>query len=309
MLKVVIRSLHRLVAFGLMIGPFAVPAEAQTPTDHLWDAINGQDVAALRAAVADGADVNAPNPEGRVPLYRALVLQRQPLVEALLELGADANAKDHHGDPLLIIAMSVGSADGALALIHAGADANARDTIGKSAMYYAINMQQPEIVTALINAGADVNASSDPTDVNDPTQPLFLAIKTGQLGVTRQVIAAGADVNARDAKGSVPLHRAVLARPDDIMLGMVAALLDAGADANAMRPKGGAPLHNLAFGGGDLRPETLIQITTLFAQHKANLNLPAEFDGATPLDVAKAKGNQPAINALTSLGAQCKLNC
>jgi ankyrin repeat protein len=305
----VTRLFHRLVTLGLMIGPFAAPAEAQTPADHLWDAINGQDVAALRAAVAEGADVNAPNNEGRVPLYRALVLQRQPLVEALLELGADANAKDHHDDPLLIIAMSVGSAEGALALIHAGADANARDTIGKSAMYYAINIRQPEIVTALIKAGADVNAPSDPTDVNDPTQPLFLAIKTGQLGVAQEVIAAGADVNARDAKGSVPLHRAVLARPDDVTVGLVTALLDAGADANAMRPKGGTPLHNLAFGGGDLRPETLIKVATLFAQHKANLSLPAEFDGATPLDVAKAKGNQAVIDALTSLGAQCKLNC
>src|SRR5690348_3305245 len=129
--SLIARLFRRLVTLGLMIGPFAVPAEAQTPSDRLWDAINGQDVAALRAAAAEGADVNAPNSEGRVPLYRALVLQRQPLVEALLELGADANAKDHHGDPLLIIAMSVGSADGALALIKAGADANARDTIGK----------------------------------------------------------------------------------------------------------------------------------------------------------------------------------
>jgi len=307
--SLIARLLHRFVTLGLMIGPFAAPAEAQTPADHLWGAINGQDVAALRAAVAEGADVNAPNNEGRVPLYRALVLQRQPLVEALLELGADANAKDHRGDPLLIIAMSVGSADGALALIRAGADANARDTIGKSALYYAINMQQPDIVAALIKAGVDVNAPSDPTDAGDPTQPLFLAIKSGQLGIAQQVIAAGADVNARDAKGSVPLHRAVLARPDDVLLGLVAALLDAGADANAMRPKGGAPLHNLVFGAGDLRPETLIQVTTLFAQHKANLNLPAEFDGATPLDVAKAKGNQAAIDALASLGAQCKLNC
>ncbi len=89
----VARLFHRLVTLGLMIGPFAVPAEAQTPGDRMWDAINGQDVAALRAAVAEGADVNAPNDEGRVPLYRAIVLQRQPLVDARLELGANANAK------------------------------------------------------------------------------------------------------------------------------------------------------------------------------------------------------------------------
>lgn len=303
------RFFHRLVALALMIGPFAVPAEAQTPTDRLWDAINGQDVAALRAAVAEGADVNAPNAEGRVPLYRAVVLQRQPLVDALLELGADANAKDHHGDPLLIIAMSVGSSDGALALIRAGADANGRDTIGKSALYYAIKEQQPDIVAALIAAGADVNAPSDATDAGDPTLPLFLAIKLTDLSIVQQVLAAGADVDARDAKGSTPLHRAVLARPDDYLMALVTALLDAGADPNAMRPKGGAPLHNLIFGGGDLQPATISQITSLFAQHRADLNLAAEFDGATPLDVARTKGNQAAIDALAGLGAQCKLAC
>ena len=303
------RLFRRLATLALMIGPFAVPAEAQTPGDRMWDAINGQDVAALRAAVAEGADVNAPNEEGRVPLYRAIVLQRQKVVDALLELGADANAKDHHGDPLLIIAMSVGSTDGALALIRAGADANARDTIGKSALYYAIKEQQPDLVAALIAAGADVNAPSDATDAGDPTLPLFLAIKLGDLGIAQQVLAAGADVNARDAKGSAPLHRAVLARPEDVMLAIVTALLDGGADPNAMRPKGGAPLHNLVFGGGDLQPATIAEVASLFAQHRADLNLPAEFDGATPLDVAKAKGNQAAIDALTSLGAQCKLNC
>lgn len=305
----VTRLFRRLVTLALMIGPFAVPAAAQTPSDRLWDAINGQDVAGLRAAVAEGADVNAPNNEGRVPLYRAVVLQRQKLVDALLELGADANAKDHHGDPLLIIAMSVGSAEGALALIRSGADANTRDTIGKSPLYYAINMEQPEIVAALLAAGADANLPSDATDAGDPTLPLFLAIKVGDLGIARQLLAADADANARDAKGSAPLHRAVLARPDDFMLALVGALLDAGADPNAMRPKGGAPLHNLIFGADDLQPATIAQAAALFAQHRADLNLPAAFDGAAPLDVARAKGNQAAIDALTGLGAQCRLAC
>lgn len=303
------RLFRPLLTFALMIGPFAVPAEAQTPGDKMWDAINGQDVAALRAAVAEGADVNAPNDEGRVPLYRAIVLQRQKLVEALLELGADANAKDHHGDPLLIIAMSVGSSDGALALIKAGADPSARDTIGKSALYYAINLRQPAIVAALVAAGADVNGPSDPSDASDPTLPLFHAIKVGDLPSVKQLLAAGADVNARDVKGSTPLHRAVLVRPDDYLVALVEALLDAGADANAMRPKGGAPLHNLLFGGGDLQPATVARLVELFQRHRADLNLPAEFDGATPLDVARTKGNQAAVDALSGLGAVCKTAC
>lgn len=303
------RIFRQLVTLGLMIGPFAVPAAAQSAGDKMWEAINGQDVAALRAAVAEGADVNAPNAEGRVPLYRAIVLQRQPLVDALLELGADANAKDHHGDPLLIIAMSVGSSDGALALIRAGADASARDTIGKSALYYAINMQQPEIVTALIKAGADVNAPSDATDAGDPTLPLFHAIKLGDVATVQQVLAAGADVQARDAKGSAPLHRAVMVRPDDRLIAIVAALLDAGADPNAMRPKGGAPLHNLLFSGNDLQPTTIEKVARMLAEHHADLNLPADFDGATPLDVAKANGNDAVVDLLVGMGAICQKAC
>jgi ankyrin repeat protein len=300
---------RRLLTLVLMIGPFAVPAEAQTPGDKLWDAINGQDVAALRAAVAEGANVNEPNNEGRVPLYRAVVLQRQPLVDALLELGADANAKDHHGDPLLIIAMSVGSTEGALALIKAGADPSAQDTIGKSALYYAINMQQPEIIAALVKAGADVNATSTAVDDKDPELPLFHAIKLGDLATVKLLLAAGADVKARDAKGSAPLHRAVYIRPADRMVAMVDLLLQAGAEANAMRPKGGAALHNLAFTGTDLQPATITQVLQLFAQHGGDLNIAAEYDGATPLDVAVAKKNQAAIDALTAAGGICKKNC
>lgn len=303
------RLFRRLAALALMIGPFAVPAEAQTAGERMWDAINGNDVAALRAAAADGADVNAPNDEGRVPLYRAVVLQRQGLVEALLELGADANAKDHNGDPLLIIALSIASTEGALALLRAGADASARDTIGKTALYYAIKEQQADLVAALIAAGADVNAPSDAVDDNDPALPLFIAIDIGDLGIARQLLAAGADVNARDAKGSTPLHRAVLRRPGDFLRAIVAALLETGGDPNAMRPKGGAPLHNLVFGGGDLQPATMADMVSLFAQYRADLNQPADFDGATPLDVARAKGNQAAIDALATLGAQCKVNC
>lgn len=300
---------RRLLTLALMIGPFAVPAEAQTAADKLWEAINGQDVAALRAAVAEGADVNAPNNEGRVPLYRALVLQRQPLVEALLELGADANAKDHNGDPLLIIAMSVGSADGALALIKAGADPSAIDTIGKSALYYAINLQQPDIVAALIKAGADVNAASVASDASDPELPLFHAIKMGDAPTAQQLLAAGADVKARDAKGSAPLHRAVMVRPDDKLVALVTALLDAGAEPDAMRPKGGTALHNLIFSGGDLQPATIQAVAVLFQRHGGDLNVPAEYDGATPLDVAKAKGNQPAVDILARLGGTCRKTC
>ena len=47
--------LRRLIALILMIGPFAVPAEAETVQDRLWSAINTQDATSLRVAVEQGA--------------------------------------------------------------------------------------------------------------------------------------------------------------------------------------------------------------------------------------------------------------
>ena len=205
--------LRRLIALVLMIGPFAVPAEAETAQDRLWAAINAQDATSLRVAVEQGADPNLPNSEGRVPLYRVLVLQNQLLTDTLLGLGANANANDHRGDPLIITAMSVGSAPATMALINAGANPNARDTTGKSVLSYAVYLKQPEIIAALIAKGADVNAPSEAGDGGNPAPPIFMAIKAGDLALVQQLIAAGANVDALDGKGSTPLHRAVLARP------------------------------------------------------------------------------------------------
>jgi ankyrin repeat protein len=301
--------LRRLITLALMIGPFAVPAEAETVQDRLWSAINAQDATSLRIAIDQGADPNLANSEGRVPLYRALVLQNQLVVDTLLGMGANANANDHRGDPLIITAMSVGSGPATMALIAAGANPNARDTTGKSVLSYAVYLKQPEIIAALIAKGADVNAPSEAGDGGNPAPPLFMAIKAGDLAVVQQLIAAGANVDALDGKGSTPLHRAVLVQPAEYATSLVTTLLRAGADANAMRPNGGAPLHNLIFGADKLAPAAVAQLTTLLAQHGANVNLPAAFDGATPLDIARAKNNQAAVQLLTSMGGVCKTTC
>jgi ankyrin repeat protein len=301
--------LRRLITLALMIGPFAVPAEAETAQDRLWAAINAQDETLLRVAIDQGADPNQPNNEGRVPLYRAVVLQNQLVTDTLLGLGANANANDHRGDPLIITAMSVGSAPATMALIKAGADPNARDTTGKSVLSYAVYLKRPEIIAALIAKGADVNAPSEAGDGGDPAPPIFMAIKAGDLALVQQLIAAGANVDALDGQGSTPLHRAVLARPVEYTTSLVTTLLRAGANANAMRPNGGAPLHNLIFGANNLAPEALAQLATLLAQHGADVNLPAAFDGATPLDIARAKGNQQAVQLLTSMGGVCRTAC
>lgn len=309
MKSVLVRVFRRLITLILLVGPFAAPAEAETPTDRLWAAINDQDATALRAAINDGADVNQPNGEGRVPLYRAMVLENETLVDTLLSLGANPNAKDHRGDPLLFTAMAIGSKPASMALIKAKADANAQDTIGMSALGMAMSLKQPDIIAALIDAGADVNATSAASDGGQPAAPIFLAIRSRDLAIVQQLIAAGANVNAVDQQGSTPLHRAVLVQPVEYAVDLVTTLLASGADANVMRPKGGAPLHNLIFGAGKMPPDAVSQIANLLVQHGANVNLPAAFDGATPLDIARSKGDQQSAEMLTALGGTCKKTC
>jgi ankyrin repeat protein len=303
------RLFRRLFTLVLLIGPFAAPAEAETPTDRLWAAINAQDSVALRAAINDGADANQPNSEGRVPLYRALVLQNQLLVDTLLGLGADANANDHRGDPLVITAMSVGSLPATVALIKAGSNPDARDTTGKSVLSYAVYLKQPRVIAALVAAGADLNAPSEAGDGGNPAPPIFMAIKSGDLAIVQQLVAAGANVNVLDQQGSTPLHRAVMVRPAEYTTGLVTTLLRAGADPNAMRPKGGTALHNLIFSADNLPAPAVAQVVTLFAQHGADVNLAAAFDGATPLDIARTRGNDQAARLLTSMGGVCKTTC
>src|SRR5262245_2693983 len=196
------RLFRRLIAFAVLIGPFAAPAEAETPTDRMWTAINEQDATELRAAIKDGADPNQPNAEGRVPLYRALVLQNQLLIDTRLGLGANANGNDHRGDPLVITAMSIGSLPASVALIDAGSDPNARDRTGKSVLSYAVYLKQPQLIAALLKAGADINAPSESGDRGNPAPPIFLAIKSGELKIVQQLVAAGADVNVLDEDSS-----------------------------------------------------------------------------------------------------------
>lgn len=300
---------RHLVALAVMIGPFAFPAEAQSASERMWAAIQSKDAAALRAAIDEGANPNELSADGRLPIYRALRLENEEVIETLLELGADPNAKDHNGDPLIFTALSVDNDAAALALIKAGTDANAPDSIGMSPLVFAVTLKKQNIIAALIKAGADVNVPSVASDGGPGGLPIFLAIRSRNLAIVQQLVAAGVDVNALDEKGSSPLHRAVLVQPAEYAVGLVTTLLRAGADANAMRSGGGTPLHNLIFGASKLPAAAVGQIATLLAQHGADVNLPADFDGATALDIARATNNQAAVTLLTNMGGSCRTTC
>ena len=117
------------------------------------------DVAAVKALIKDGADVNGRDGAGWTPLQRAAEEGNAEVVKALLEAGADSEARrGTHDWTALHYAAEEGHGEAVRALIKGGADVNGRDEHGATALHYAALFGKAAVVKALIEGGADVEA-------------------------------------------------------------------------------------------------------------------------------------------------------
>ena len=241
----------------------------------LADAIERKNPAAVRALLAAGVDVNAPQADGMTPLHWAVYHDDGELagrlaaagaavrtanrygvtplaiacangsaavVELLLGAGADPEAALPGGETPLMTASRTGSAASVRALLARGARVNAReDRRGQTALMWASAEGHVEVVRALIAAGADVRAS-----LPSGLTPLMFAVRAGHAAAARALLDAGADVNEaipldgrrRGYGGRLPPAGAtpLLIAVLNAHFELAAQLLDAGADPNAARP-------------------------------------------------------------------------
>jgi hypothetical protein len=153
-------------------------------TDHqLLAAISAGDVAAVRAAVAAGADLHRLPGQNTSPLHLALTSgregkSRRELVAALLELGAGVH---EHGQeqPVHVVLDSM----------------------------IADEAELIDLLELLTAHGADVNARGN--EVLSRTQsPLHVAARRGWLAVAKFLVSKGADARATDALGHTPRQAA-----------------------------------------------------------------------------------------------------
>ncbi|MGZ6250972.1 MAG: ankyrin repeat domain-containing protein [Candidatus Chromulinivorax sp.] len=185
----------------------------------LIDAVSSYDDQVVEWLLQTGADVNARNIFGQIPLHYAQTAEQ---TKQLLVAGADVNARNDNGQTPLHYAQT---AEQTKQLLAAGADVHARDHKGWTPLHYAKTVEKAKLLLA---AGADVNARN----IFDQT-PLYKAKTVVQ---TALLLAAGANVNARDDEGWTPLHMAKTAAKTEL-------LLAAGADVNARDNDGYTPLH------------------------------------------------------------------
>ncbi len=242
----VILSLSYLLAFPVGTGTaFAQDApkietkkaqKIKTDADEdLVEAVENGDLAAVRAALADGA-----NPSGaRKDRFSALALAAEKgqteITKTLLDAGADPNLKSKSRQTAAQLAATHGHLDIIKMLTEAGADINYRGYKRKfvfsllTPLMLAANSGHPEIVAYLLERGADPNRK---VRAGGSTALHFAALN-GRADIMALLINHGADVNQPDLYGLTPIFSAIVSEKWQA----VAMTLAAGADVHQRIPR------------------------------------------------------------------------
>jgi len=188
-----------------------------------WAAyLDAADTTAL--LIRSGAKVDTPNNYGMTPLALASANGNATIVDRLLKAGANPNGAVRAGETPLMLAARTGSVDAVKALLSAGAAIDAKEAWnGQTALMWAAAAGHARVVQLLIDRHADIRARS-----NAGTTPLLFAVRHGDIATVRVLLAAGADVLDKRPDSATPLLVAVINGHADL----VDLLLEKGADPN-----------------------------------------------------------------------------
>jgi len=229
---------------------FAVSAHAQSP---LADRIQAGDRRAALAMIAQGADVNRPQPDGTTPLHWATYRVDRELVEALLKKGARARVVNRYGASPLAEAVRVANLPLVDMLLKAGADVNAANEDGQTPLMLAARTGDVTVARLLVEGGAEVNARERFRDQSavmwaagesHAEMVAFLISKGADLSLRAQSTDWGSQitneprVQYRPTGGLTPLLYAARSG----CLGCVKAMVEAGADKDRPNPDGMTPM-------------------------------------------------------------------
>ncbi len=234
---------------GLGLAAFAGTAAAQDA--RLITAAANGDTAAVRARIAEGADVDARRADGATALLWAAHRDDLEMVDLLLGAGADVDAADDNGVTPLERAVENGSRSMVERLLAAGASPRAARTSGLTPLMTAARTGHLKVVEALVRGGADVNAATTETR----STALMWAVAGSHPAVVRALLDAGADPHASTADGFTPLLYAAH-NGDEAMAGI---LLAASVDVNGTGADGTHPLVYAIVVGHDAFARFLLE--------------------------------------------------
>ena len=164
------------------------------------DAAMKGDRAAVRALVAQKADVNAPQVDGATALHWAMYRNDAEMADVLIRAGANVKAANRDGVTPLAMAALYGNPAMILKLLKAGADGKEVGTNGQTVLMLAARNGNPDAVKVLIEGGANVNAR----ETLRGTTALMWAVEQKHPAAVKALLAGGADVKLKSAGAGLP---------------------------------------------------------------------------------------------------------
>ena len=282
----------------LLAGAIAVHANSS-----LADAAKAGDVAAVKAMLKGGGDVNAAHGDGMTALHWAASHGDAAMTQTLLSAGANIRATTRLGGITpLHMASQAGHAQVVAALIAAGADVNISTSTGATALMLAARGGSAETATRLVETGADINA----TEKAFGQTALMIAAGLDRADVVRLLLARGADWKAASAVADLKTLTSIMddgsGRPQQQQAGGGVAGVTRGYRYNELiGTQGGlTALHFAARQGSAAAARALVDAG-------ANVNIPSPGDKATPLLVALINGHFDLAVMLLDSGADPNL--
>jgi len=182
----------------------------------------------LRLLIERGADLNARNADGRLPLHDCFELNHDDLAKILLNAGAI---------PDVCTAAAYGMHD-QLEQILTSDPASANDlTTGNSPLGWAAYGHQPKSATILFQHGAIADRPPYDSYAWGP------ATGVNSAEVARVLLEHGANPNWRDEAGNTPMHRVITSRMVVDPVKFMQVLIEFDADPSLRNLEGRTPLE------------------------------------------------------------------
>lgn len=155
------KNLLGIVVVILMVSFCAIAASqdaAPSLDDQLFKAVGNGDTAAVTQLLAQGAHVDAQDPNGYTPLIAACAMGFADVVKLLLDKGADPAIAAKNGQTALHFAAMTGNTEEARLLLDKNAPAEVNDQSGLTPLMYGVVSNKVELVNLLVAHGANVEA-------------------------------------------------------------------------------------------------------------------------------------------------------
>lgn len=265
-------------------------------------AVRKGDLEAVCRLIAEGADPDEPDCNGRIPLLDAVGRRDLNMVRLLLKSGCSVVATNSQGRTALHLTVDTSPLCPEIvdSLIEAGADPNITEKLtGNSALHALVKRdgekgfegrQRTLSVLRRLVAHSDVNAST----MHGRSTALHLAVSaTDDDDVVKErvdiLLRAGASADVQDEFGETPLHLAVRHG----LRHTAECLVTVGTDVNLVDRYFQTALHFAASKGFD------DVVRVLLKRPSCDVNV-VDLNGETPLHLAAGKGHTAVVRLLVT---------